>query len=186
MIDALLRIVDKLKELLELREKRAEKMFEKFIEPVYKDMETVHKDYLETLHQLADILPAAGTADPEVIRQACEKALEFVHPRSRQLEVLRDTVRSYASLRDQFHGDVELFMNAVEDYFDMPRRFRAYPSRYLYWLHLLSVLSTDPEEFRGMPTELRPMALGMIGDLKDHWEHLSKVFVEIKLKVVSQ
>lgn len=65
-------------------------------------METVHKDYLGTLHQLADVLPAASNADPEVLKQACLRALEFVQPRSRELEVLRDTLRSYASLRDRF------------------------------------------------------------------------------------
>lgn len=41
MIELLLKLLDKLKELAELREKRYEKIFEKLIEPTFNELQTV-------------------------------------------------------------------------------------------------------------------------------------------------
>ena len=185
MIELLLKTIEKLKELAEVRDKRAEKIFEKFIEPIYKDIEAIHKDYLETLHQLAAVF-SNPSSEVDVLRELCRKTLEIVEPRSQELEVTRDTIRACASLKNQYKGDTALFMDAVSDYL---RGFYNYevlhPSVYHHWTTRLRALS-ERWEVDYYPADLSRVALDMMEHLKKRWDKLSRVFVKIKLKVVSQ
>lgn len=189
MLDLLLKVLDKVKELLELRDKRQEKVFEKLIEPVYNEMQLVHQDYVEMLHQLAGLL-STGTESEDVAAK-CKKALEFLEPRSLKLEALRAKLRAHSSLvfdDVKLQKDVSSFLEALIDYLDggpLPKLTTAgRRSRYARWVSLLRNL-THGEVIEDDLHIVQIYALEMLEETKASWKNFSEVFAEIRVRSVS-
>lgn len=117
MLDLLLRILDNIKQLIELKDKRQDTIFEKLIEPIFNDLQIVHQDYLETLGQLHDLLPCK-TDKADLYRRKIKKAEEFLTARSIKLEPVRERLRAYGDLQKATGKvtDLDRFLNGVLDY----------------------------------------------------------------------
>jgi hypothetical protein len=66
MVDVALSVVDRLIQLLTVRERNREKYFQQFIEPLYKDAEGIANDYVALFGELIDLLKNADSTE-EVI-----------------------------------------------------------------------------------------------------------------------
>jgi hypothetical protein len=85
MIDVGVSIVDRLIQLLTVRERNREKYFHTFIEPLYKDAEGIMNDYIALLGELIELLE---TADP------IESVAVWIEQRRLKMLPLRDKVRA--------------------------------------------------------------------------------------------
>lgn len=84
MIDAVTRIIDKLTELLQIREQSKERYFRNFVEPLFQDAEKVADDYIALFTELVLKLKQQESV-PEVI--------EWIEGRKRELLPVRIKLR---------------------------------------------------------------------------------------------
>lgn len=89
MIDVGLKVLDLLKDLLATREKNRAKVFQTFVEPMYRDAEEVFKNYLLLLQEVALRLERREPI-PSVIRWLEEKRLERFPVRIKMRALLRE------------------------------------------------------------------------------------------------
>jgi len=89
MIDAGVRIIDRLIQLLQTKEKRKEKYFNNFVEPLYKDAETIIKDYNTLFMELISKIEKAEDST-EIIRWIEERRVTYLPLRTKVKALLSD------------------------------------------------------------------------------------------------
>jgi hypothetical protein len=89
MIDAGVRIIDRLIQLLQTKEKRKEKYFNNFVEPLYKDAETIIKDYNTLFIELISKIEKAEDST-EIIRWIEERRVTYLPLRTKVKALLSD------------------------------------------------------------------------------------------------
>jgi hypothetical protein len=106
MIDAAVRVADKLILLLTIRERNREKEFEKFVDPLFKDAELVVNDYFSLFRELLTRLGAA-TSTEDTIRWLEERRLEMLPVRMKLRAFLQTNGRVQARELDQHRSQFE-------------------------------------------------------------------------------
>lgn len=110
MIDALLKIVEKLTELLKARQQLRERQFERLVAPLFKDLQTVHQDYLEMF-----------TACRKALVEGDDLSIVAEHLMAERLvrEALRASIRALAEsfARIDQLGQFSEFFLKVHSYF---------------------------------------------------------------------
>lgn len=201
MLDLLLRLLDNIKQLIELRNKRQDAIFEKLIEPTFKELGLVHQDYLETLGQLCALLPSEKD-NKHVCRQKLKKARDYVISRSSKLEPVRDKLRAYedlqnARVREMGHKptDLDQFLSAVLDYLSWSVAAR-YPMMSIYrtWMQRLEelVMGLGEPSRDTLPTSsfdlqrLQPDCKSLAEDMRGRWSRVSAIYAKIKVGNVTR
>ncbi|RYG10891.1 MAG: hypothetical protein EON92_11775 [Burkholderiales bacterium] len=112
MIDAIVKVAEKIAELLKYRELKREKRFKALIEPMFAAMQEVHTDYLTMFDQVRQDLAANMSLSEIAPKLASRRLLQ---------EGARRTIESQAeeALMGQPGPDSadREFMDAVRDYF---------------------------------------------------------------------
>lgn len=126
MIDQVLALIDRLKALIEYREKRADSRFQDIYQPLFDELLTVHRDHVEFFLEVHDQLGALYTlvgrnnwGEIRSIGHGGVRALEYLKKRRTELEAVRGKLRALAQQlekRDLGTSDNE-FVSAIGDYF---------------------------------------------------------------------
>jgi hypothetical protein len=88
MVDALIKVIDRLIQLVEIRKRFNRQMFEDHIGPIYKDLQAVIDDYREIILDVENKLNTPGLKP--------EKVLEELITRRKKYARLRDEVKKYS------------------------------------------------------------------------------------------
>lgn len=179
MIDLVFKLVDELKQLVDVKDKRREKVFEKLIEPVYKELQLVHEDYPDSWREVERMLN--GSDDPEQKRQ---KAIDYLEERRRKLQAVRTKLITYGNLilhdETRMHDNVYRFLSAVIDYIH-GRTVWVDTTRYRA---LISYLEGRRSPFD--PTSAVNFVTQVIEGGEESWKEVSKVFTSIQVKTVGR
>ena len=174
MIEAFVRIVDRLISLLEIGQARRRTLLVEVIEPIFKDLEEIHREYLV-------VLSAA--------RERCAddvKALNEVIPELRKSRLLKepDRERLIATcdrlLEKQWQPEVEKFLEAVRDYFQLQSP-------------IAELVDPEGDSFlplmtrgRGEEKEVQEVVLkvfdAILGSLRAGWSEVARNFAAVKAR----
>src|SRR5262249_55234711 len=87
MVDAIIRVIDRLIQLVEIRKRFNRQMFEDHIDPIYKDLQIVIDDYREIILAIETILNRGVKP---------QKVLEELITRREKYARVRDEIKKYA------------------------------------------------------------------------------------------
>lgn len=115
MIDALVKVSEKLAELLEYRAKRRRETYAELVAPVYEDLQKAHAAYIAMFERCIERLESYGTPLMEV-------AATFATER-REHETMRRDISAKAKVfaTGDFDEAYCAFFAAVSDYLEAPR-----------------------------------------------------------------
>lgn len=188
MLEVLLRLLDKIKELLELRDKRQERIFDRLIEPTYNELQLIHQDYLEMLHQLGSLIPS-DSDEWDVCETKTAQALELLRTRRVRFEAVREKLRACRdviySRKVSLHEDINSFLRAVLAYlYYGAEEDDPWPvsSVHRTWINTL-----EHERFY-MHSELEKIRLSYnrsVKHVREKWEDVSSVFSALRLNTIS-
>ncbi|GMV25575.1 MAG: hypothetical protein AMXMBFR58_16060 [Phycisphaerae bacterium] len=108
-------ILDKLMELLKLRSERRHEAFKEYVDPLFVDLATVHKNYLAVFEQILEQLRERP--------QPADVVRDLVIDKKREFEALRVQLNSFAQVYKEqseaglIPSDAREFLQAVLDYF---------------------------------------------------------------------
>lgn len=152
MLDAFIKLLEKLIKWGELREKRSEKIYETVAAPLMTELEAVHQDYLALFQKCSDAIESGDSLTE--IASIIERERKRLAGGRKKLSILADNHKLYGSPI----GD---FCYEVYEYFGDPRR-RTIASAYGFamgYLHVNSaangMIKIDSEETAQMLGELR-------------------------------
>lgn len=111
MLEVLLRLVDRFVSLAERREKQRGEFFRNFIEPLWKDFDAVHQNYLDSFRRYLELSASA------------ELAFDHQHPLFRVVEIdsmLLDSLRekigsAFETLGRAPSGEVEMTLQELQE-----------------------------------------------------------------------
>lgn len=116
MIEALLKIIDRLIEIKKRRIQSRKQMFEMVLQPTFDDLLSVHGDYIKMFEQLTVF---AGDQRRLALGKKIAKAKEELRKRRLEFEPVREKIRLVADqlARQKLSVEEAEFVNAVLQYF---------------------------------------------------------------------
>jgi hypothetical protein len=88
MLELILSLLEKIKELIKLEDKKIENLYKEFFKPIFEDMILIHKDYVSMFYDLNNIIHF----DAEV--SELEAAAKYLGRRRIELEPVREKMRA--------------------------------------------------------------------------------------------
>lgn len=188
IVDILLRAIDRLIDLLKIREKRLQERFDQIWKPTYSDLQSVHSDYY-SMFQTVNSFFAAASNDPIQQEDAYEKAISFL----KEKRVAFAPVRQKLVALQEMTSD-ESFMKVLTDR----------ESEFLFGVQKYMGRSSLPDRVEsrsaGLQAELERMAAmdervasAMLEDLDsrieklgEDWIHVSKLFNQLQIAIIQQ
>ncbi len=176
MVDLLLKAIDRMIDLLRIREKRMQKRFDQIWKPTYNDLQLVHTDYysmFQTVYRLA--FEGIGK-DNEVKSERLDKAIQFV----KQQRVAFAPIRQKLSALRELQSDEKLLNTLSEE----ERGFLFQVTSYIRGKSLPDVVGTRSadlqEELRRMARMDETVAERMVlCELDKCIEHLGEDWIEV-------
>jgi len=178
MVDAIIRVIDRLIQLVEIRKRFNRQMFEDHIDPIYKNLQIVIDDYREIILAIETKLNR-GVKPQEVLE-------ELITRRERYARV-RDEVKKYAealaNAKAKLNEHVYEFARSSRDLFlfEPTMQLRASPIR-----SALSSLIDDLAYAIEHPDSCGPHVIGrvLIGRYKAgiayHWDDISSKYFQLR------
>jgi hypothetical protein len=190
MVELLLKLLDKLKELYEVQDRRQERIFEKLIEPIYKELQLIHEDYMESMHKLQQMMPQSDNdADSLLSRQ---RALEYLKERRNKLQPARAKLETYSidfpDDSPKIQTDSQRFLLAVTAYLN--RAVLGFGrTRYTALIEYLSgrdgVLPFYLDAPKSEACSADFFVKEMTADCEQSWKKVSAVFTSIQVKTLT-
>lgn len=112
MIDLILSLLDRLKDLATIRTENRRRLFEDHLEPLFNDLTSIHADYRKGFRTIHELLADASVSDQELKDKTTDLQAELLH--------VRQKVRAYAhalSMNDKFPAEAARLLDAVKAYF---------------------------------------------------------------------
>jgi hypothetical protein len=127
MLELLLKVLDRLIDLVKYRGERVRRIFDEIFDPTFRDLEAIHKDYCAMFEQVLGELPMPDELGTPEARRALLAAAEKLRLRRLEFEPVRVKVAAVAreTLGGRFAGtrkvvfapEADAFLRAVVDYF---------------------------------------------------------------------
>jgi hypothetical protein len=190
MVEVLTRILDRMIQLLNTRAQGKADVFEDHIEPVFRDLSAVHRDYLETFTHLLDLCEQ---------RNSCDSVICFLKSRKPKLEQLRAKVFAYADAarnRSKLPDDVRSFFQECLAYFNnqyLTVRWSKYEGQYSNLLKLIEdgVYIVPPKSILDKyPAVAGDCLLSLVkwrlDRVRSQWDVLCRAYSDLKLTLSGQ
>ncbi|HLK09679.1 MAG TPA: hypothetical protein VKV30_17135 [Candidatus Angelobacter sp.] len=180
MLTALLGIIDRLIELVKVRQTQRSNFFQKIVEPSFAELLMVHQDYISMFTEVLNMLSSQSETEERVQR---EKALQMLKQRRTTLEPLREKLRALErvteSERDQIDKDAYAFLHALADYLfiGVNSDERWTPKRTTIATDLISVLQRDGS------TQGRERCAEILNSLRQRWSFLCEAYAALRVAV---
>lgn len=134
MIDSIVKICDRMIQLLETRKQCRSELFINHVEPIFKDLSLIHKDYIQTFSNLLEKCEQ---------NQNTEAIINYLSFRKTELEELRVKVFSYAEVaknNSNFPDEIKSFFMCCMIYFNdefLIIKSTEYSGQYTYFIKLV-------------------------------------------------
>ncbi len=186
MLDALVKIIDRLIELAKYREERFRRIFDKLIEPTYEDLTIIHSDYLEMFQTVYDLLPTEK-ANSAAYTMQMHKAKQFLIEKRKKFAP--DRVRFEATARalwlkhDAVSNTVWPFISAILHYLLFNNRSLGFDEtgkakKRAEGTRSAGVLHCIEDEDR----DVRNVVSREIEDLGKRWEEINRIYAELRVR----
>jgi hypothetical protein len=185
VLDALVKIIDRLIELAKYREERFRRIFDKLIEPTYEDLKIIHSDYLEMFQTVYDLLPTEEANSAAEYTMRMHKAKHFLIEKRRKFAPDRVRFEATASALWRKHDAVSNivwpFIFATLHYlvsnnrslgFDETGKAKKRATR------SAGVLDSIEDEER----DVKSFVSREIEDLGKRWEEISRIYAELRVR----
>jgi hypothetical protein len=182
MIDTLVKIVEKLTQLIKYRKELREKQFEKLITPLYEDLQIVHSDYLKLLTEVLVAIQNDSKIE-EIAKLLMTKRIEKESLRKNIID-FSDIFLKEKSL-ERFHP----LLTAIKFYF-YKRDIEYYENdswtQVLFW-YLESMADNQPldsrqrlqlEEEQPLKT-LHYLVNEMLEEIRERWSNISRQYASL-------
>jgi hypothetical protein len=180
MLTALLAIIDRLIELVKVRQTQRSNFFQKIVEPSFMDLLMVHQDYVSMFTEVRDLLASQGEAEEDI---QVAKALQILQKRRITLEAVRVKLgaleQATETERDQMDKDTYAFLHALADYLFIGANSdeRWAPKRTTAATDLISVLQREG------PAQARERCTEILSSLRQRWSLLCETYAHLKIVV---
>ena len=190
MIDALIKIVDRLISLQKIRTDRREKLFNRILEPALNDLLLIHGDYLAMFEEIDQMLLDKRTESKQSAIETLKSATDLLRQRRIQFEPVRVKLRELLSvIENQSLGEEEEeYLHAIVSYFPRGglrgRRPSSQSAEALTRMELLleqiteDQLDDDPD-FAQLITYIRKTLV----DQKQAWSDVCVAFAKLKIAI---
>jgi hypothetical protein len=124
MIDGLVKITDRLIELVKYREEKSRRIFDKLIEPVFADLLLIHKNYLEIFETVRTLLPNEGDSKKKHNKKL-KQAYDYLSQKRVEYEPTRIKLRVIAAKLpslDKKQNKKDIFIRSVARYLAWTKR----------------------------------------------------------------
>ena len=189
MLDAGVKIIDRMIDLLREKERNKRKLFTDFVHPIFEDMGTIHKDYIQSFTALIQEIHDLDSED---------QVHTVLLRRKSELEHLRVKVHSFlkeAKKYEGFPGPVNDFFNACVRYFTT--QSGQFATRYqLHYTDLLALLSGEKSTY-SLPNNAGPendlpvpkysierLLHALLGYIKRQWAEITNQYAVCKFTLL--
>lgn len=120
MIEALIKILDRLIELRKYQGERLHTIFDRLVEPTFNDLLLIHGDYIEMFGGVVSRLPTSLNPETsEKDTQEIQAAIAFLAEKRREFEPARMKLRAFVAARQEASVPKEIadFFDALAEYF---------------------------------------------------------------------
>lgn len=180
MLTALLAIVDRLIELVKVRQTQRSNFFQKIIEPSFTDLLMVHQDYVAMFTDVLDLLSSQRQMEEDIQR---EKALQMLKQRRITLEPLREKLRALELVTESERGQIDkntyAFLHALADYLfiGVNSDERWVPKPTTIATDLISVLQREGS------AQARERCSEILSSLRQRWSLFCEAYAGLRLAV---
>ncbi len=190
MIELLLKLLDKLGQLQELRIARKRKAFKELAEPLFNELQGVHRDYLMNFSEARALVESS----PDDLRSC----IMYLKKRSAEFDPVRDKLVAFSKTIQTQHDAIEMdgFLSAIARYFPtgniegledtiFHNGSTAYTNLIseLERMQNVSRLSVSRWDRRPMSPETTIAAF--MDHLQEKWEYVCEAFAKLKHTDVS-
>ncbi|MFC2155697.1 hypothetical protein ACFLRB_04315 [Acidobacteriota bacterium] len=178
MIDAVLKLLEKLTQLAKHKKEVEEKTFDLLIKPLYTDLETIHLDYLKMFEKYQRELEE-GTELEKIAWQ-----LEFDRL---DLEPLRSSIRPFVeSYEDnpKLNAYIKFFSSVVKYLHCVPGR-ESWSSSLISILNEINNSSLSDQEIESFREEVSKFLLLTLKWLRKNWAKISTEYAKLLAKVAT-
>jgi hypothetical protein len=115
MIDILLKTLDRIIDLLRIREKRIQKRFDQIWKPTYSDLQSVHADYYSMFAEVYSIARSGKKKGKDIFADRLHKAIEFIKQKRIAFSPIRQKLE--ALLQIQMDEKLLILLGKEEQHF---------------------------------------------------------------------
>ena len=176
MIEALLKIIDRLIEVKKGRIQSRKQMFDMVLQPTFDDLLAVHGDYIKMFQQL---IVFAGDQRPSVLAKRVAKAKKQLQKNRLEFEPIRENIRVVARqlAKQNLPGEETEFVSAVLHYFPSGEPLLPHSS------------ATTLLKFLGRDLTGNAIDMLLIKTIESHqrrWSDVCTAFASLKIAVASE
>ena len=188
MIDAGVRIIDRLIQLLQTREKRKEKYFNNFVEPLYKDAETIIKDYNVLFGELISKIENENSESGEEIIKWIEQRRVTYWPLREKVRALLSDKNGRNTHTGKFERGIWFIMTGGLFFLGEKEYVRAgdvhFPGADRHTLlDLIDQFSAEP--FKRSKSLYIQLAKSQLRFIQDAWKDVAMGYAELKRQSLS-
>ncbi|SAL87416.1 hypothetical protein AWB68_08394 [Caballeronia choica] len=193
LVNALLGVLDRVVALKNARHERIETVFNDAFDPLFKDLENVHGDYLGIFEQVHEIVRGISHLSQDDGRKTLLEAIELLRHRRLEFEPVRvrltESARQMGSI-EQWGGtyrecpEAGAFVEAVMDYFPRARIGDDKSQATALLAYLNGVKQANPDHGERQAPEMTTIILRTLEDAREKWQRVCAAHARLKAKVV--
>ena len=195
MIDSIIKIADRLIQLLTIRKENRRALFKDHIEPIFSDLSKVHQDYLRSCQDLISYIERID--ERQLSHYEIEKLIKNykinLEPKRVEIHSIAKSVKKNVNSKKisdelkSFYDYCSLyFANASSDYSLMPKSFRTmfdvYSGFYSNLIEYINKASYGQREFS--KNSLLNHLTFQESQLRWTWSKLSETYAELRIKLL--
>lgn len=187
MVELLLKLIEQLTKLVDIREKNRREYFHLYVQPTYDTAEAIYRDYRSLLHELREMVDHAGDSEP---------IIGFLQERREELLPARDRLRALVAHRVQegrgtrFEAGVLGLMTGAVTGVDMPYfhtvsygevdgSIRSQPGRHTVLDILQRLKSRDDHDFSSGRQRLRRAVDSKMDAIEQAWQNVVRGYADL-------
>lgn len=176
MIEALLKIIDRLIEIKKGRIESRRQMFDMVLQPTFDDLLAVHGDYIKMFQQL---MVFTGDERPSVVAKRIVKAKEQLRTNRLEFEPVREKIRVIARqlAKQKLPDEESAFVRAVLEYFPSGEPLLPHSAA----TTLLKFLERDLAA-----SAIDLLVMKTVESHKHRWSDVCTTFASLKIAVASE
>ena len=182
IVDLIDKLIDRVIKLVETEKKQKKKLFEQFVDPVFKLFDEVHKDYLESFERYINLL-SDPTTDINIVIETIKKDNLFTQNQRAKLKALADV--SEESVVQPFVKYLHLYLTSPNFYGTSPGdpKYRKYSYHSQRWRQGLL------HEFEIGEVKTKDGAIArvyqLVSQMQDVYQEVAVHYAELKKKLLS-
>ncbi|RKI50936.1 hypothetical protein D7X55_35115 [Corallococcus sp. AB049A] len=194
MIDLLLKLIDRLIQLKQYKTQRLERVFRSIIEPTYKELAEIHRDYLQMFEELGRQLPSPLEMNDEAGKRQLLRTAEQLRQRRILFEPVREKVSAlkrelFGTVANPrtlgFSAEIDDAVRAMLDYLPdgVPSDGEGSRATALYMAIRESAVAISLPQVNAHGATLPDVVAFTVNDCRQKWDVVCEKFVRLQVMV---